>query len=143
MRSCGACGGPGPCLWTDRGQRYVCRACHETPGDPFFTMRGVVRYVLVDLRSVVGNCLLFWAEGRSGYTCDLDGAHVFDERGAFRQHECRPDIDWPIPVDVARSLVVRHVRREAVLAWARENQDPRRTDPYGAQPREEAEADDD
>ncbi len=96
------------------------------------------KYVLVDLRSCVGNCVMFWAEGCSGYTCEIEKAHVFDEAQAFGQHRVRPEIDHPIPLDVAKSLVVSHVRREAVFAWCRENQDPRRTDPYGAQPREEA-----
>jgi hypothetical protein len=98
------------------------------------------RYVLVDLRSVAGNCALFWAKGRSGYTCELAEAHIFDEAEAFSQHQCRPDIDWPLPVDVAQSLAVQHVRRGAVFRWAQENQDPRRTDPYGAQPRETRDA---
>jgi hypothetical protein len=80
---------------------------------------------------------LFWSEGRSGYTCELDKAHIFNEDEAFSQHRSRPDIDWPLPLDVARSLVVQHVQREAVLDWARVHQDPRRMDPYGAQPRKE------
>lgn len=90
------------------------------------------RFVLVDLRSVVGNCALFWAEGRSGYTCDLDAAHVFDEAEAWSQHRCRPEEDMPIPLDVARALVVSHVRRSALTSWRRDNPDPRQcaTCPY-------------
>ena len=92
------------------------------------------RYVLVTLRSTVGNCMLFWAEGKSGYTCDLSKAHVFGEDEAFRQHQCRPEVDYPIPLDVAQALVVQHVRQDAVFDWCRDNQDEGRADPYGARP---------
>ena len=27
----------------------------------------------------VGNCLLWWAKGHNGYTCNINEAHVFDE----------------------------------------------------------------
>ena len=40
MRRCEKCGGPGPCLWAERGpdcQRYLCRRCHPNPEDGFFT----------------------------------------------------------------------------------------------------------
>ncbi len=87
------------------------------------------QYVLVDLRSIVGNCVMFWAEGCSGYTCELDKAEVFSAKSAFSQHECRPNIDQPIPLSVARDLVVQHVRREPLNRWIYDNPDPRRTDP--------------
>jgi hypothetical protein len=95
----------------------------------------VSEYVLADLRSCVGNSALFWAKGCSGYTCNLDEAHVFTEEEAFRQHECRPEVDWPVPLDVAREHVESHVRWGALLRWGQANQDPRRVDPYGARPR--------
>lgn len=36
LRPCGRCGGSGPCLYDEADQRYLCRGCHSTPGDPFF-----------------------------------------------------------------------------------------------------------
>lgn len=140
QRRCEVCGGPGPCLWADRGpnvQRYCCGECHPEPDGAFFRQAVELprRYVMLELRSCVGNCALFWRHGRAGYTCSIDDAHVFTEEEAFSQHRCRPEVDLPIPIDVARSLIVRHVSREGLFAWCRDNQDPRRTDPYGAQPR--------
>lgn len=87
------------------------------------------QYVLVDLRSIVGNCVMFWEKGCSGYTCDLDKAHVFNEQEAFSQHRTRPHVDQPIPLRVAREFAVTHVRREPLNRWIFDNPDPRRTDP--------------
>jgi len=36
MRLCEKCKGPGPTLWSDAEQRYLCVGCHETPNDEFF-----------------------------------------------------------------------------------------------------------
>jgi hypothetical protein len=39
LRKCEVCGGPGPCLWEDRGENsgcYCCRTCHASPNDYFF-----------------------------------------------------------------------------------------------------------
>lgn len=36
-------------------------------------------YYVQDTRNVVGNCAMFWAIDGSGYTCDLDKAHVYSE----------------------------------------------------------------
>lgn len=36
-------------------------------------------YYLQDSRQMVGNCMLWWGKGRSGYVTDLREAHVFSE----------------------------------------------------------------
>lgn len=36
-------------------------------------------YIQRHASGFVGNCLLWWRKGGSGYTCDLDDAEVFDE----------------------------------------------------------------
>jgi len=41
-----------------------------------------------------GNDLLFWKKGRSGYTTNLDDAHVFTRKEALGQHAVR-SIDQP------------------------------------------------
>jgi len=94
-------------------------------------------YVLVDLRSIAGNCVLFWAKGRSGYTCELNEAHVFTAKQAFSQHRCRPDVDQPIPLSVARKSAVTHVRREPLNDWLTKNPDERRQDPFWLKERRE------
>ena len=86
------------------------------------------KYVLVDLRSVVGNCSSFWCAG-GGYTCELNEAAVFEDAAAFALHRNRPEVDFPIPFEVARELMVQHVRRGPLVEWVRANPDPRREDP--------------
>lgn len=41
-RACEKCKGhdqPGPVLWSDAEQRYLCENCHENPRDPFFAAK--------------------------------------------------------------------------------------------------------
>jgi hypothetical protein len=53
-------------------------------------------FYLQDKRSFVGNDVVFWAEGKSGYTTDVSKAHVFTKDEAFAQHRSRnTDIPWP------------------------------------------------
>lgn len=94
-------------------------------------------YVLLVTRSVVGNCALFWAEGRSGYTCDLEEAHVFTRKEAYSQHRCRPEVDLPVPLSMARSVSSTHVRIEHVYDALAEAPDEERQDPYGVSTRRE------
>lgn len=65
-------------------------------------------YYLRDTRTVVGNCLLWWRKGNSGYTCDLDDAAVFTEEDA-RAHYIFRNSDRPYPKDLIDTLAVRHV----------------------------------
>ena len=36
LRKCNKCDGPGPCMWDDQDQRYLCKNCHSKPEDEFF-----------------------------------------------------------------------------------------------------------
>jgi len=81
-------------------------------------------YYLRDARQVVGNCLLWWGKGRSGYTCNLDNAHLFTESEAYSQHKSRAS-DIPYPKDLIDGLAYRHVDHQVTdcLEWIEENQD--------------------
>lgn len=70
-------------------------------------------YYLRDDRQVVGNCLLWWRKGRSGYTCNLDDAHIFTEKEAFAQHSSR-ETDRPYPKDYIDGIAYRHVDHQVV-----------------------------
>ena len=70
-------------------------------------------YYLRDDRQVVGNCVLWWRKGRSGYTCNLDDAHVFTSKEAFEQHRSRKT-DRPYPKDVVDSIAYRHVDHQVI-----------------------------
>lgn len=48
-------------------------------------------YYLQDIRQYVGNCMVFWRRGRSGYTTDLSDAEVFTAEAAFHQNSIRPE----------------------------------------------------
>lgn len=63
-------------------------------------------YYILDARSVVGNCALWWAPDGRGYVCDLRQAGKYP-RGAERS------TDIFIPCDVAEAAVVHHVRQDA------------------------------
>lgn len=65
-------------------------------------------YYLIDSRQVVGNCVMFWRKDNAGYTCDLDDAQIYTEPRSLRE------TDIPISVDVAQSLVIKHVRIERI-----------------------------
>lgn len=63
-------------------------------------------YYILDTRTVVGNCGLWWRAGRDGYTCDLA------EAGRFRETETRGlrTTDIALPCDEVDGLIVQHVR---------------------------------
>lgn len=65
-------------------------------------------FYIVDTRQVVGNCVLFWAIDRQGYTCELDkaGLYTADEIERLR------DTDHPFPKEMVEALAIRHVRAE-------------------------------
>lgn len=45
---------------------------------------------------VSGNAIMWWAKGRSGYTTDIERAHVFTKEEAIGQHRTRiEDKPWP------------------------------------------------
>jgi hypothetical protein len=62
-------------------------------------------YYILDVRSVVGNCGLWWCPDGKGYTCNLDQAGLYSLSDAERQRET----DVPVPRELAEKCAVRHV----------------------------------
>jgi len=69
-------------------------------------MSGGHDYYILDARSCVGNCALWWGKDRRGYCCNLDDAGLYTLEQALGERET----DVPVHKDVARGLVVQHVR---------------------------------
>jgi hypothetical protein len=67
------------------------------------------RYYIVDTRTVVGNCAMFWGPGRRGYVCNIDEAGKYSEDDARAQQRSR-STDVAIPCETIDALVIRHVR---------------------------------
>ena len=80
-------------------------APRETPADPFAKPEPK-QYVILDTRQIVGNCAMFWRPDGAGYTCDLSDAGLYDKT------EGRRETDIYVPIEVARSMAVIHVRVE-------------------------------
>ncbi len=66
------------------------------------------RYYIIDSRSCVGNCALWWKPDGKGYTCNLDDAGLY----TLEEAESNRLSDVPVPWELARGLVVPHVRWE-------------------------------
>jgi hypothetical protein len=66
------------------------------------------KFYILDSRDVVGNCASWWRPDSAGYTCNLDEAGVYGEE---KLGGLRPT-DFPVPVELAESLAVRHVRMD-------------------------------
>jgi len=64
------------------------------------------QYVILDTRQIVGNCAMFWRPDGAGYTCDLNDA------GLYEKKKGRRETDIYVPIEVARSMAVAHVRVE-------------------------------
>lgn len=64
----------------------------------------VADHYILDARTVVGDCALWWRPDGSGYTCDLSGAGLYPgNRSGLRM------TDVLVPRDVADRLAVKHV----------------------------------
>ena len=72
-------------------------------------------YYLMDARTCVGNCALWWGPDGAGYLCDLDKAGLY----SYEEAHAHRDTDLPIPQDVAEGLAVRHVRVEGLQRYVR------------------------
>lgn len=75
-------------------------------------------YYVQDNRQVVGNCIMWWAKNRAGYTCELDKAQTFTEEEIqeFLPPRGRgTDVPWP--KEVVDASVVRHCRMEPLRRW--------------------------
>lgn len=65
-----------------------------------------MKYLIMDSRSVVGNCALWWRPEGKGYTGEFSEAGVFDYKSAHAHRET----DIPVPFELAEAVAVRHVR---------------------------------
>jgi len=63
-------------------------------------------YYIVDTRTIVGNCALFWCPDGKGYTTQLEEAGLYTKAEAMSH---RPT-DLPVPASLARAHGVTHVR---------------------------------
>ena len=68
---------------------------------------GGAEYYIMDARSRVGNCVLWWGVDGNGYTCDLNRAGLYTLAEALRGDR---ETDIPIHRDDAQALVIAHVR---------------------------------
>lgn len=69
-------------------------------------------FYVQDTRTIVGNCISWWAKDRCGYTCHLERAHVFTEEEAVQIARGREtDVPWPKDViDAIAGRMVDHQR---------------------------------
>jgi hypothetical protein len=66
------------------------------------------KFYILDARSIVGNCALFWRPDGAGYTTQLDDAGLYDEADAKSHRET----DVAIPEHMAKACAVTHIRVE-------------------------------
>ena len=73
-------------------------------------------YYMRDSRpnAIVGNCIMWWRKGGSGYTCNLDNAEVYTESKAIEMHKSR-ETDRPYPKDIIDSMAYRHVDHQNII----------------------------
>ena len=86
-------------------------------GDPLVEPSGEQLYYLLDCRSAVGNCALWWRPNGKGYCCELREAGLYTEVEAFGHR----DTDIPVPREVAEGNMQGHVCYERMRSWAVEN----------------------
>lgn len=67
-------------------------------------------YYILDTRTIVGNCAMFWRGNSAGYTTDLKDAGRYSEE--FAERRSRPT-DIGLPCDEVDKLAVLHVRRDS------------------------------
>ena len=68
MRKCEKCKAEAPCLWDDGGsdaQRYLCRACHSTPTDPFFAQSRASTFTFDGLVGPLSDEALYAVQARA------------------------------------------------------------------------------
>jgi hypothetical protein len=69
-------------------------------------------FYILDTRTIVGNCALWWRPNGEGYTCNLDDAGIWT---AATAPSGRPT-DVRVRRDVAEALSKRHVHIDTVRA---------------------------
>jgi hypothetical protein len=68
----------------------------------------------LQVRGYAGNSLLWWKNGRHGYTADIKQAHVFTKEEAFAQAKVRPTEDFPWKKGYIDAHLQHHVNSETV-----------------------------
>jgi len=65
-------------------------------------------YYILDARSCVGNCALWWRPNAAGYTCELDdaGLYTLEDASSNSAHHI------PVHRSIADKHAIRHVRWE-------------------------------
>lgn len=66
----------------------------------------VACYYVLDARTVVGNCAMWWCPDSQGYTCEIGKAGLYSKRDCAEMRET----DIPVHRDVVARLTLQHVR---------------------------------
>jgi hypothetical protein len=67
------------------------------------------RFYILDTRSSVGNCALWWGPNHGGYVCSIGEAGIYTRAEAVAQERAR-DTDQAWPAYLVEPLALRHVR---------------------------------
>lgn len=73
----------------------------------------IEKFYIRDTRQCVGNCLLWWRKGGSGYTTDLDEAGQYSKEEAEKICKNR-STDIMYPVGVMIKISERHVDHQRI-----------------------------
>jgi hypothetical protein len=63
-------------------------------------------FYVLDARTVVGNCAMWWCPDGKGYTCDITQAGLYTKERCASMRET----DVPVHRDVVARLTIQHVR---------------------------------
>lgn len=66
-------------------------------------------FYILDARTIVGNCALWWRPNGAGYTTQLEEAGLYEEADAKNG---RRETDIAVPEEIAKKCAVTHVRME-------------------------------
>ena len=75
------------------------------------------KFYILDVRSVVGNCAMFWRPQGAGYTTQLEAAGLYSEEEARSHRET--DIAWSAESELARLCSRAGVARAADIELSR------------------------
>lgn len=76
-------------------------------------------FLIVRVPSVVGNCALFWAPDRKGYTCDVDRAGRYSSEEAESITGDKRGVNVMVPELLIVKMAQRHVDQDALLSKLR------------------------